>query len=98
MHWLAITSAQYMYLVLSISFLIIVCRKYPQKTKYPCKMMMIKVLENLPPEERLQNLGLFSLENSWVKLHHSISVLKGLLQKGQMLYLHKELCGEEKGQ
>lgn len=61
-------------------------------------MMMIKVLENLPHEERLQNLGLFSLEKSWVKLYHIISVLKGLLQRGQMLYLHKELYEEEKGQ
>jgi len=59
---------------------------------------MIKGLENLSYEERLKELGLSSLEKAQVGPHHSIPVLKGRLQRGQRLSLHKKPDGEDKGQ
>ncbi|KAK4832631.1 hypothetical protein QYF61_024612 [Mycteria americana] len=49
-------------------------------------------------EERLKELGLFSLEKAQGVPHHSIPVLKGQLQRGQRLSLHKEPHGEDRGQ
>ncbi|KAK4830082.1 hypothetical protein QYF61_008420 [Mycteria americana] len=53
-------------------------------------MKMIKGLENLPCEERLKELGLFSLEKAQRGPRHSIPVLKGWLQRGWRVSLHKE--------
>jgi len=44
--------------------------------------------------KRLENL----LEESQGRPHHSIPALKGQLQRGQRLSLHKEPHGEDKGQ
>ena len=60
---------------------------------------MIKGLENLPYEERLKELSLFSWRREGLGGPRCNSlVLKGQLQRGGRLSLHKEPRGEDKGQ
>lgn len=51
---------------------------------------MFKGLENVPSEERLQELDLSSLEKAQRGHHHVINLYKVWLQSGQRLYVHKE--------
>jgi len=60
---------------------------------------MIKGLQSLPHEQRLQELGPFSLEERRLRgPRHSLPVLTGWLRRGRRLSPHKEPHGEGKGQ
>jgi len=59
---------------------------------------MIKILHNLPYEERLKWLDLSFLEKTQREPYYSIPVVKGWVKRGQRLSLHKEPQGEDKGQ
>lgn len=60
-------------------------------------MKMIKDLKNLSFEERLKELVLSSMEKGQLGPYHNIPELKGLLQRGWRLSLHKRHKENTKG-